>query len=252
MVEAQTEGDAENHATRSPRSSQPSRADGLGGARLVTLVPHVRHRGLRRSRPGAPDRDGGSPAARVPRLRLGGCRGRGRGRLDDPEASRQARRARGALTREPTAPAATAHGPHAVGDARRPHGRQRPPAPRLHRTSRRGPQRDRREPSGAAGRAGERRPRVRVGDRHRGRRTPARGRARETISPRPSARWSDAPRCVLARGRCRRTIRASSSASRSRPRSSSGLGAGETVLASDIPAVLGRTRRSCRWTRARS
>ena len=67
------------------------------------------------------------------------------------------------------------HRPHPVGHPRRPDRAQRPPPHRLHRRAGPGPQRDHREPRRAGRRAGGRRPRAALGDRHRGPGPPDRG-----------------------------------------------------------------------------
>ena len=84
------------------------------------------------------------------------------------------------------------HGAHAVGHPRRTQRPQRAPAPGLHRSRRRDPQRDHRELPGAAGAPREGRPHVRLRHRHRMRGAPhrgeaARGRGRGLARPTPCA-----------------------------------------------------------------
>ena len=128
-----------------------------------------------------------------------------------------------------------------LGDARPAERGERPSPPRLHRTDRHRPQRDHRELSEPQGALARGRPRLPDRDRHRGHRPPpgealpriARGgragghrRARRAPTPSP---------------RCRPTIRARSSSSRTARRPWSGSATGEVLVSSDINPILSHT-----------
>ena len=163
----------------------------------------MRDRRLRRSAHGASTADGRTQTPRVPRLRLGGCR--------SSEERTSRRHARGGKARQPRRGRRDApigwqdrHRPHALGDARPPDRAERASARRLHVRDRGHPQRDHRELPGAEGATRRGRAQVLVGDRHRGRRAPSRGRAqdrqvargRRTRGP-PAARWRGRARVHL-------------------------------------------------------
>ena len=212
LVRVMVEADRGRGARATRRRSPPPcgaarRPEARRGSAPATLDRHVRHRGLRGARRGPPDHPRRSPPARVPRLRLRGRRRRSTG------ASRVVKRA-GKLAELEDALAARAaprrlgrHGAHALGDARRADRPQRAPAPRLHRPRRRDPQRHHREPPGAARPAGEGRPHVRLGDRHRVRGAPAGGAAPDGGRPRrrrcgrPSRELEGAYALVVVLGR---------------------------------------------------
>ena len=105
-------------------------------------------------------------SARVPGLRLGRRRGRRRRRRSSASSARPAswRTSRRRWSKRTAGPDARhdGHRAHPLGHARRPQRQQRPPAPRLHRSARRDPQRHHRELRRAAGRAGAPRPRARA------------------------------------------------------------------------------------------
>ena len=179
-------------------------------------------------------------------LRLGGRRrdrrrGAGRG-----EARRQARRARGGAWPTGDRPAGSVgHGPHALGHARRAHRSQRAPAPGLRRPHRRDPQRHHRELPGAARAAREGRARARLRDRHRVRGAPDRGEAArdpaELAGRRRARRRRPSSRARTRWWSARSTSPGPSWASRCPRRSWWASATGETLLASDIPALLDRT-----------
>ena len=170
-------------------------------------------------------------AARVPRLRLGGRRGR---RETTASSAWRGARASSATSTARLAgdplPGPLRRRPHALGDARPPLRGERPPAPRRLGPRRRHPQRHHRELP-AAEAASSRREGVALplGDRHGGRRAGARRgepRARpESPSPRSSARRRDAPGDVRARpllgGRAGRPLRGQVGAA-DRPRAGRG------------------------------
>ncbi len=135
----------------------------------------MRNRRLHGSPRGWPHPDRGPSAPRVPRLRLGRDRPRGRvGRDVRREAGRQARQpADGA--RGPDSPRRARPGAHPLGDPRATQRPQRPPAPGLHRRHHGDPQRDHRELPGAPGRARGPRPHAHLRDGHGGHRPPRGG-----------------------------------------------------------------------------
>ena len=87
----------------------------------------------------------------VPRLRLRRRRDRRRRRCSHREAGRQARQPREGARRRPAARGDDRHRAHPLGHPRRPHRRQRPPAPRPPTAGRGRPQRHHRELRRAAG-----------------------------------------------------------------------------------------------------
>ena len=106
-----------------------------------------------------------------------------RGTVATRQAGRQAGQPREGDRRDAAAGLDDRHRAHPLGDPRRPQRRQRPPAPRPHPAGGAGAQRHHRELRLAARRARGRRARDALGDRHRGRRPPARARARRRGRP---------------------------------------------------------------------
>ena len=141
-------------------------------ARSVYAGGHVWNRRIRRPgrrRHGPGRRHGGPDPSGVPRLRLGGGGPGHRRRHRRGQACRQAREPALRARRAPPRGVAHRHRAHPLGHPRRPHGRQRAPAPgRRGRPAGADPQRHHRELPLAQARARGRRRRLRVGDRHRG------------------------------------------------------------------------------------
>ena len=175
---------------------------------------------------------------------------------DDPAQRRQARQPRDGPRRRP-AVGRVRHRPHPLGDARPAHRGERAPAPRLHRSDRRRPQRHHRELSRAQARAPVAGPpfvtetdtevvahlveREWQRRRARGRRSPGHDAAAGPV--RAGAVSADDPDKIVA--------------VRNGPPVVVGLGDGEYFVASDIPAILAHTRdvvflgdRRWPWSRA--
>ena len=180
-----------------------------------------------------------STAATTPRASR--CTRRRRHR--DRARGRQARQPRGRAQEEPTR-GHHGHRPHALGDARATQRGERAPSRRRARRGR--PQRHHREPRRPAARARDRRACGSQRHRHRDRRPPHR--------PSADAGGAHAPGRSGARGppaacggptrspSSRATRPTRSSSPRPTARSSSGIGEGEMLCASDIPALLAHTR----------
>ena len=154
-------------------------------ARPAPLLPavafgHVRNRRGHRKHRGTRDHPRRHRAPRVQGLRLRrGRTGQRRRHVACPRSRRHALVGEAAQgRRERRAGSERRHRPHPLGDARPPDGAKRPPAHRLHRNYRCGPQRHSRELVGARERAARSRSRPRVRHRHRDRRPPRRVRAR--------------------------------------------------------------------------
>ena len=214
-VEAQEGGDA------SSKPREPRRTGSGHGRRSR----HVRHHRLHRIETGRARPDRRAAAARIPRLRLRGRRGRAR-----RTASRcGAAPASCPTSRTPSGRAARRrlrHRPHALGHARPAHRGERPPAPRLHRPHRRRPQRHHRELPRAEARAAV------------GRATSSRPRP----TPRSSRTWSSA-RCDGdgLEDAVRRALRAHARAVRAR--AAVGRRPGEDRRRAQRPAGRRRPRR---------
>ena len=217
-----------------------------GRPRLVPSNPDVRHRRLRRPRSGASHHPRGLRRLEYRSYDSAGValltgelsvlkRAGGLGRLELD------------LEEDGGMPASSIGISHAVGDARGAKRRQRPSSRRLRGAGSRSSATASSRITARSGSASKGRAYLRLGHRHRGHRAPRRGQARGCRGR------AGAPRLRRSRGRRR-------ARGRVRDRGASlddpdvivgckvssplvvGLGDGETLLASDIPAVLSRTR----------
>ena len=203
----------------------------------------MRHRRLHRCAGRRPDPAGRAGAAGVPRLRLRGRRGRHPQRPQDPQVAgpggRPRRRAAGAVQGR------AGHRAHALGDPRRAHRGERPPAHRHRRPDRRGAQRDHRERGRAARQADRGRRRV-----HARRPTPRSSRTSSRPPSRPARRTSSrrsARRCAASSGAYGIAVLDAEHPDRivvARNGSPVLLGVGEREMfvASDVAALVGYTR----------
>ena len=215
----------------------------------------MRHRGVRGLAPGTRRPGGGSAAAGVPGVRLGGHRdgdgggGRRRGRPRRPPgggSARQPRRGGGAEPGAGVGHRPHRHGAHPLGHPRRADRPQRAPAPSTRAAA---------SPSSTTG-SSRTSPSCAPSSRTTASSSPA------TPTPRSSPTWSpaqlaaepatlaDAVRAVVpasgrrvhARRPRRRAARTSSSRRAATRRWSSGVGDGETFLGSDVAAFIEFTR----------
>ncbi len=134
------------------------------------------------------------------------------------------------------------HRPHPLGNPRPRHRGERPPARRQLRQGPHRPQRDRREPHGAAPAAASPRPQLHLRDRRRGRRPPDRPPLRGRPRRGRSRRLRRAARPLRVRRDARRASPDRLIGARKECPLVAGIGEGETFLASAIPAFLADTR----------